>query len=301
MPNFITRKSLILGATALIIVIVVVVVIMAGGGSAPKSTAPSAKPLSVVAGPAGLISGTTPNAAGRSWALVNLGGKANLQLISMSNGAVDGAVPLSNEARSAATATGGIVGVGLAGNSTGAVEFFSSQGFHGIGSVALPGPVIDLVAGSDGKSFYALVDAKGADSVNIVNDETLRITGTIPLPSTTLSIAVSPDLTSIYSLQANSRISIADSQTGQIIESLPSAAGGRQLALSVDGSTLYVLKGSVSDDNVSVINVATQSTVAVLPAPAHCQWIAPSLDGTQLVDFVGTITYGNLQIFATHR
>jgi DNA-binding beta-propeller fold protein YncE len=301
MRNFITRKSLIPGVIALIVAIVIVVVVMTVGGSGPKLAARNPKPLSVVAGPAGLIGGTTPDTAGRSWVLVNLRGKANLQYIDMANGAVDGAVPLSNESRSVATATGGVVGVGLSGNSTGAVEFFSSQGFHGIGSVALPGPVLDLVAGSNGESFYALVDANGDDSVSIVSDRTFRILGTIPLPSATLSIAVSPDLSSIYSLQANGRISIADIQTGQVIESLPSAAGGRQLALSVDGSTLYVLKGSVSDDNVSVINVATQSTVAVLPAPAYCRWIAPSLDGTQLVDFVGTSTYGNLQNFATHR
>lgn len=301
MSNSFAQRRILVGLSIVVVIVVVAVVIVMNGRSGPKSAVASAKPLSVVAGAKGIIAGTAPNAAGRAWALVNLGATANLQLVNMANSSVVGAIPLSNEARSVAAATGGEVGVGLAGTTAGAVEFFSGTGFREIGSVALPGPVLDLVAGSNSTSFYALVDVRGNDSVSIVSGQTFRTIGTIPLPSTTLSIAVSPDLTTIYSLQANGKISLADTQTGQIIESLPSAAGGRQIALSVDGSTLYALKGNVSDDNVSVIDVATQSTVAVLPAPANCQWIAPSLDGTQLADFVGAATYGNIQLFATHR
>jgi DNA-binding beta-propeller fold protein YncE len=289
------------GLVAGVIAVVTVVIVVTVSRSGSKPAVAVARPLSVTAGAKGIIAGTTPNATGRAWTLVNLGGEANLQLVDTANSQVLGVVPLSNEARSVTAATGGEVGVGLAGPTSGAVEFFSGTGFKEIGSAALPGPVLDLVAGSNGTSFYALVDVRGNDSVNIVSGQTFRTLGTIPLPPATLSIAVSPDLTTVYSLQANGKISLADTQTGQIIESLPSAAGGREIALSVDGSTLYALKGSVNNDNVSVIDVATQSTVAVLPAPADCQWIAPSLDGTQLADFVGTATYGNIQFFATHR
>jgi hypothetical protein len=73
------------------------------------------------------------------------------------------------------------------------------------------------------------------------------------------------------------------------------------MALSQDGATLYVLKGSTEDDNVSEIDVTTEATIRVLPAPKNALWIAPSSDGAQLFDFVGTAKTGNIQSFATHR
>jgi hypothetical protein len=299
-PRKFTRNQYLTAAIAIAIVIVVVVAISVSG-SPKKKTSTAVKPISIVAGPAGIVSGTTPDNTGHSWVLVNLGNKANMQYINTSTGTNGGALPLSSSARVIAVATGGEIGVGLNGGSTGAVEFFSSQGSNKLGVVPLAGPVADLVAGSNGTSFYALQDVNGADSVTVIDAKTLKAIGTIPVPSTTLSIAISPDLTTIYSLQANGDISLADAQTGKVVQSLPLTAGARQLALSADGATLYVLKGSALDDNVSVVDVATESTVKVLPAPKDCEWIAPSLDGTQLVDFVGTPTLGNIQTFATHR
>jgi DNA-binding beta-propeller fold protein YncE len=285
--------------SGLIIIVIIVIVIV--GGSSPKATTRGVRPLLVIPGPKGIVGGTTPNASDRSWVLVNIHGKANLQLINAKTGALGGIIPLSKEARTVAVATGGNVGVGLSSGRSGAIEFFSAVGFAKIGVVALPGPVKDLVAGSNGTSFYALVDLRGNDSVDVISVKTFRIAGTIPLPSKTVSIAVSPDLATIYALQEDGKISLANGQTGQVTQSFRSAAGGRQIALSIDGSTLYVLKGGIINDNVAIINVATESTVAVLPAPAQCQRIAPSLDGTQLLDFVGSATYGNIQIFATNR
>lgn len=289
-------------ATAVVVVIavVVVVVVVSGGKKAPPG-ASAAKPLSVVPGPAGIVSGTTPNSSGRAWVLVNVHNKANLQDVDVATGKIAGAVPLPSQARVVTVAAGGEIGVGTGEAGTGAVDFYSGQGFNQLGAVALSGPVEDLVAGSNGTNFYALVDVKGAYSVSVISAKSLSVTGIIPMPSTTLSIAVSPDLTTIYSLQANGDVQLVDAQTGKVIQALPSAAGGRQIVLSADGATLYVLKGSMTDDNVSVINIATQSTVSVLPAPSDTSWIAPSLDGTRLIDFVGTTKFGNVQTFLTHR
>ncbi len=301
MNSFIVRYKLLAAAVVAGLIVIVVIVVVVVSGSNPKATPTGVRPLLVTPGPKGIVGGTTPNASDRSWVLVNLDGKANLQLINTKTGALGGIIPLSSEAGTVALATGGNVGVGLSSSGSGAVEFFSGVGFAKIGVVALPGPVKDLVAGSNGTSFFALVDLRGNDSVDVVSDKTFRIAGTIPLPSKTVSIAVSPDLATIYALQEDGTISLANGQSGEVTQSFPSAASGRQIALSIDGSTLYVLKGSLSKDNVAIINVATESTVAVLPAPAQCQWIAPSLDGTQLIDFVGSATYGNVQIFATNR
>jgi hypothetical protein len=297
------RPRYLVGIVILAIVVIVIVVNSLSNSSTGKNKNTSSldKPLDIVAGPAGIVSGTSPDSSNHSWVLVNLGKKANLQYINLSTGAISGAVPVTNQARVVTVAPGGEIGVGLGEGTNGAVEFFSPQGFNLEGVVALSGPVRDLVAGSDGKAYYALQDVNGADSVSVISSKMLKSMGTIPLPSQTLSIAVSPDLTSIYSLQANGNISVSNVQTGVQTQSIPLAAGARQIVLSTDGATLYALKGSTEDDNVAEIDVTTEATKRVLPAPKNTLWIAPSSDGSQLFDFVGTAKTGNIQSFSTHR
>ncbi len=289
------------GIVILAIVVAIIVVTHHSRSVPKKSASTSVKPVSIVAGPAGIVSGTAPDSSNRSWVLVNLGNRANLQNIDVANGKVAGVDAITNQAHVVAVAPGGQLGLGLGVGASGAVEFFSPQGFNLQGVVPLSGPVTDLVAGSDGTTYYALQDVKGAFSATVIDSKTLKVTGTVPLPSQTLSIAVSPDLSTIYSIQSNGDITLADIQTGKVTQKIPFTAGARQLVLSQDGATLYVLKGSVEDDNVSEIDIATEAAVRVLPAPKDTVWIAPSSDGTELYDFVGTSTTGNIQSFATHR
>ena len=290
-----------LAILAIIVIVIVVNSLSSSGPGKNKGSASSDKPLNIVAGPAGIVSGTAPDTSNYSWVLVNLGSKANLQYINVSTGKEAGVVPVTSQARVVAVAPGGQIGVGLGGTTSGAVEFYSAQGFNLQGVIPLAGPVVDLVAGTDGATYYALQDVKGADSVSVIDARTLKSTGTIPLPSQTLSIAISPDQSTIYSLQANGDITVSDAQTGATTQKIPLTAGARQMALSQDGATLYVLKGSLKDDNVAEIDVTTEATVRVLPAPKNALWIAPSSDGTTLFDFVGTAKTGNIQSFATHR
>ena len=295
------RLRYLVGVVILAVVVIIIVVTSLSSSTAKKTTPVSVKPLSIVAGPAGIVSGATPDSSNDSWVLVNLGNRANLQDINVTTGKVAGVDPITNQAHVVTVAPGGQIGLGLGVGVSGAVEFFSPQGFNLQGEVPLSGPVTDLVTGSDGTTYYALQDVKGAFSATVIDAKTMKVTGTVPLPSQTLSIAVSPDLTTIYSLQSNGDITLADIQTGKPTQKIPFTAGARQLVLSQDGSTLYVLKGSVQDDNVSEIDIATEATVRVLPAPKNTQWITPSSDGTELYDFVGTATTGNIQSFATHR
>jgi WD40 repeat protein len=297
------RLRYLLGLAVLAIIVIVIVVNSLSSSNPGKIGASNSvtKPLNIVAGPAGLVSGTAPDPSNHSWVLVNLGTEANLQQINVVNGKEAGVVPVTNQARVVAVAPGGQFGVGLGGTNSGAVELYSAQGFNLQGTVPVAGPVSDLVAGSDGVSYYALQSVKGAESVAVVDAKTMKLSGTIALPSHTLSIAVSPDMTTIYSLQSNGSITLSDAQTGALTQKIPLTAGVRQMALSQDGATLYVLKGSVKDDNVSEIDLTTETTVRVLPAPQNTLWIAPSSDGTTLFDFVGTAKTGNIQSFATHR
>ena len=73
---------------------------------------------------------------------------------------------------------------------------------------------------------------------------------------------------------------------------------GRALALSPDGTTLYVLKGTAAVSNIAVVDIATESVRHVLPAPSHCLEVLVSASGSQLYEVVGTAGYGNIQVFS---
>jgi DNA-binding beta-propeller fold protein YncE len=294
------RRWWVVCAAAVVLVVVTVVVVIASGASSAPAQA-EVKPLLVVPGPAGTVGGTAPDSSGRVWALVNLKGVANAQLISLSTGHVDAAVALPTSARALARGPGGVIALGLSAQNRGALEFYSATGATKMGVVALSGPVSDVVSGVDGKTFYALEDIHGAKSVSVVNDQSLRVQGTIPLPSTAVSIAVSANGTTVYALEPQGHIDLINVASGAVEQSFIIGSGGRQLVMSADGGTLYVLHGTHAVDNVAVIDVATESTVSVLPAPASCQWIALSADGTQLADFVGSSTAGNIELYSTNR
>jgi hypothetical protein len=298
MKFFNTKKKRLLTA-------VVVVALLAGAAGVyvykhrlKSDTVAAVSPLSITPGPAGLIGGAAPNSSGGLWVLVSLNGKANVQLIYTSSKVPPVTFPVSNTASTVAVNYDGTLGVGLATGKTGAVQFYKTPRMTTLGTVALPGPVTALVDGTSGNAFYALVSVRGAESVDVVNAVTHKITLSIPMPAQTDSIAISPDQSTVYALQGNGTVSVIDAASHDVIQSFAVTPGDRQLAISPDGSQLYVLKGSVASDNVAVINLATQSTVRVLPAPASCQGIVVS-PGGQLYDLVGTSNYGNIQVFST--
>jgi DNA-binding beta-propeller fold protein YncE len=264
------------------------------------SAATPVTPLSITPGPAGMIGGTTPNPSGGLWVLVNQNGKANVQLIYTSSKAPPLTYPVSGLATAVATNVNDTLAVGLGSSKVGAVQFYSTTGMAPMGSVPMPGPVTDLVGSGGGTTFYALVQVHGADSVNIVDSQSRKILGSIPVPSQTDAIAVSPDLSTIYTLQGSGTISIIDIASRQVTQSFAITPGDRQLAISPDGSTLYVLKGTLVSDNVAVINLATESTLYVLPAPSSCQSVVVSPQGN-LYDLVATPQFGNVQVFRTTR
>jgi DNA-binding beta-propeller fold protein YncE len=87
---------------------------------------------------------------------------------------------------------------------------------------------------------------------------------------------------------------------GQVLSRFPVGSNPKTLALSGDGDTMYVLKGTASGtENVGVINVSLESQTKALPAPTGTTDIAVSSDGATLYAFVGTPSVGNVQLFST--
>ena len=155
-----------------------------------------------------------------------------------------------------------------------------------------------MVLGSDGSTFYVLTTWATSASVTIVNSQNGRKLGNVLVPVNTVSVAPDIQQAALYVLQGNGLVDAIGISGGKIMARFTVGALGRSIALSPDGSTLYVLKGTSAVSNVAVVDVSTESVRRVLPAPSDCRELLVSASGRQLYEVVGTPGYGNIQVFA---
>jgi len=295
MPQFNrTIKTAVVVIVVLVIAAAVVVVVHKKSASAV-----SAKPLSITSAPAGLIGASSPNASGQIWLLVNSAGHANVQLQNISSPKPVLAFPVSNSATSIASRFASNVAVGLGAQGTGAVVFYSTVNLRVIATTPVSGPVVTVVP-SGSSDYDALVRTGSVASVAVIN-AAHQVIDTVPMPSGTVSIAVSSDGNTVYALQDSGTVSVVDVPSTHLTQSFATSSGARELALSPDGTLLYELKGPSVSDNVGVIDVATKTQKYVLPAPASCVAIEVSVSGNALYDVVGNAQFGNIQVFSSSR
>jgi DNA-binding beta-propeller fold protein YncE len=258
----------------------------------------------VITAPAGLEAGAEPQPSGFMWVLAGTGAVKTIDQLTLGSdnaGKVQRILPASLSASTVSESSSGLVALGLATSSTGAVLFLNGSTGAQIGTTALGAPVLDLVAGTDGSTFYALNGTSTSMSVSVISSLNDQVTSTVPVPLDTVSIAIQPNQQNILALEPTGWLSEIGVSGGRVIAQFPVGKGARTIALSNDGSTVYVLKDVAGSSNVGVIDAATERQVKALPAPANTVDIQVSLDGSLVYDLVGTPKYGNIQMFATGR
>jgi DNA-binding beta-propeller fold protein YncE len=161
----------------------------------------------------------------------------------------------------------------------------------------MSGPVYSVGAGSDGTTFYVLNGTAKARVVTVVNGQKDATIASVPAPSDAVAVVPSPGEHNLYVLEADGTVSEISVANGQLVTQFSVGQSGRALALSPDGTILYVLKGRGAARNVAVVNLATEAVTKVLPAAADTQGIVLSPTGTTLYDIVGTGSYGNIQSY----
>lgn len=274
-----------------------------GAKALPPSTAPSvkashAKPRVIIPTPGGTLDGTDPEPTGSMWVVAGTAKSRGIYTIDLSTRKITGSVSVSNAASSIAESSTGILAVGLATPTTGAVEFLNGSTGAPLQTVPVAGPVVSVAVGSDGVSFYVLNGTTSAKSVTILNAQTDKVEGTLPTPADAVSVVPAPNEQSVYVLEPNGVVSQIATAGGHILTQFPIGNSGTALALNPAGNTLYVLKGQGTIENVAVVNVATESVTAVLPAPANTEALALSPNGQTLYDIVGAPGLGNIQAFS---
>jgi DNA-binding beta-propeller fold protein YncE len=287
------------GVAALVTISVAIALASCGNGQPHTGSRHSAGivPEQIVAAPRRLIAVAQPQPNGTIWALAGTSSTGLFNIDSSSERAT-GSVPVSDAARSVAETSSNVIGLALGSKRGGALELLDGSTGTVTRTVPLAAPARQVVAGSDGTTFYVLTAWAGAASVTVLNSRSGKIEGSVPVPADTVSVAPNVQQTALYALQADGLVDEISVSGGKIMtEFRVGDAESASIALSPDGSTLYVLKAGHSAPNVAVVDVNTESVRRVLPAPSGCLELLVSPTGNQLYEVVGTPHYGNIQIF----
>ena len=232
------------------------------------------------------------------WVLTGSAESRGLFELDPTSGKVFGSISVSSAARSVAQAATGVIGLALGTDRAGALELLDGRTAKVIRTVPLSAPAREVMVASDGTTFYVLTGWGSSSSVTVVDSQDGRVQVTIPMPLEAVSVAPDVQQTTLYVLQRDGRVSQISIADGKVVATFVVGDSGQSLALSPDGTALYVLKSTDAGANVAVVDVATESVRRVLPAPANCLEVLVSASGSQLYEVVGTAGYGNIQIFA---
>lgn len=273
-----------------------------GHTAAPPSNGPSVfshlRPSRIVPTPQGTLAASDPEPNGTLWVLAGNSASKGIYQYDLAQHKQMGSVSVSNATSAVAESSTGMLALGMDTATTGAVSLANGSTGTVLTTIPMSGPVYAIAAGNDGISFYVLNGTSQARTVTVINGQTDKIVGNVPVPKDTVGVVPSPGQHNLYVIEPNGVVSEIAVAGGQVTTQFPIGQSGRSLALGPNGNTLYVLKGQGTVRNVAVVNIATESVKEVLPAPTNTQGIVLSPDGRTLYDVVGTPTYGNLQAFS---
>lgn len=254
-------------------------------------------PTAIIPAPADLLAATGPAANGVLWVLAGSSNARTLHQIDIVSHADLRAVPAPASATSVAETATGILGLGLATSSTGAVQLRNGTTGALLTTVAVPAPVRAVAGGMTGSDLYVLTGTATAASVSELDTATDRVLTSVPVPLLAAAAVPDPAQSALWVLQPNGLVDQVAMRTGTVTTQFSIGNSGRALAVSPDGSTLYVLKGRGGVRNVAVVDLATESVSRVLPAPSDTVGLVLSPDGGTIYDIVGTAEVGNIQAF----
>jgi DNA-binding beta-propeller fold protein YncE len=275
-------------------VVIAALGLAACGASARRPGSAGITPEQIVSAPASLLTASQPQPNGTMWALAGTAA-TGLYQVDTATGRLTRSVSVSNAARSVAQSGDGIIGVALETRQAGALELLDDRTLKVIRTVPLPAPARAVIAGRRA-AFYVLTSRADSAAVAIVSARTGQVRGTVPVPRHAVAIALGAG--HLYVLRRSGELNEIAIRSHKITAGFTAGGAGLSLAMSPDGSTLYVLKGTSALANVAVVNTATESVSRILPAPSHCRQVLVSANGQQLYEVVGTAQYGNIQVFA---
>jgi len=193
-------------------------------------------------------------------------------------------------------ATGGVnwvndtPAIGLAASGTGNIPAFKA-----INNGSTP-----LIATITATPVLVLAVTTYLDTVALINTATYAVISKIPVSTTSMGVAASPDGKLLYVLGPGI-VSVINTSTNAIIATIPVGANPNCISISADGSRVYVVDDSpVSINNtgdVMVINTSTNAVIATIPLGVYPGSAALTPDGTKL--YIGGPITGKVSVVNT--
>jgi len=291
-----SRRAAVIGAS----------LVLAGvGASACSTTSAVAKARSrhhltgvlekVLPAPKDLLAASEPQPNGTLWVLSGTPTARTLTNVDLSDGNKLTQVGVSNSAASVAESATGVVALGLATRTTGAVELLNATSGATEGSVAVGAPVRALAFGSDGVTLYVLNGKVASTSVTTVNTTTDKVVSSFGVAKDAVSLAPDPSQSAVWTLDRSGVVEETSLTSGQPVADFSLGSPGISIAASPTGGVIYVLKGTPAGSNIAVVSTVTDAVKKILPAAAGSVALAVSPSGQVLYDFVGTPAVGNIQ------
>jgi hypothetical protein len=270
-----------------------------GGGPAgvatPQQSSPTTSETAIIPAPKGIVAATQVQPNGTLWVLSGSASVRTLEQINVVSKRSTTVVGVSASAVNVAQASTGLLALGLATPSSGAVQLLNGTSGTIEGTVQVSGPVKALVFGDDGVTLYVLDATANAASVTVINSATEQTVATFPVPGDAIGLAVDPTQTTIWTVEQSGNVQQTSLQSFKPIQSLPIDGAGIALTISSSGDTLFVLKGTSLASNITLVNIKTAGVEQVLSAAADSVGLVASASGSILYDVVGSPTFGNIQ------
>lgn len=230
------------------------------------------------------------------WVLAGTPKDRTINEVNLSTKTQQQVVGVSSNASAVTQSSTGLIALGLATRTTGAVELLSGSTGSIDTTLTVSDPVLGLAFGDDGTTLYVLEGRAQVRAVAIIDTVSHKLERTVALPSDAVGIVPTPDQKAVWSVQRSGVVQKTSVTSDKPIAAFPTSGPGIAIALSPDGKTLYVLKGNRATANIAVLSAATEAQTEALPAASDSVGLGISPDGSELYDPSGTATYGNIQI-----
>jgi len=152
---------------------------------------------------------------------------------------------------------------------------------------------IEMALSPDGRLLYVVCQA--SDELRVVDIQSGKVVGAVPVGHVPRGIVLSPDGRQIYVTNSwSDAVSVIDATTLKVVRTLPTGFEPTGIVSDRSGATLYVANRLSSD--ISVIDVSTGQEIKRLLAGRGASYLALSADGKFVY---GTHIYPNAGAFRT--
>jgi YVTN family beta-propeller protein len=185
----------------------------------------------------------------------------------------------------------------------GGVTVLNATTYSFMGAIAFADDATGSVASSlDGSKLFITGDTDTGGVVWVATTANNAIIATIPVGVTTpfvsTDIALSPNGSKVYVTGSNgsgTAVWVISTTTNAVVATIPVGQGANAVAVSSDGSKVYV--ANQTDNTVSVINAATATVIGNIPVGNAPKSLAITPDGTKV--FVANFGDGTVSVIAT--